>query len=77
MVTKIKNRLTRQTTLIDHVTQQPWIITLVDGGKMIYLHPKRHRVGYRIPLSAVIVQAGRMKVGERRGMKKAPRPAHV
>lgn len=77
MVTKLRATLTRETTLMDHVSCQPWIISLEDGGKTVVLHPKRHKIAYRIPLREIIVQAGRIKAQERQAMKRQRRPAHV
>lgn len=52
--------LCRQTDLIDHVSGQPWVITLAEGGRMIHLRPKGARNGLCIPLREVIVHAGRI-----------------
>lgn len=66
MATKCNNGVSREMGFVDHRTNQPVIMTLEPGGKVISIRPKGSQTSYRVTVEQIWVMGANNAVQARK-----------
>ncbi len=69
----VTRTITRVTDVIDHRTNQPFVLQLVAGGKLVRIRPKGCRRWFTVTVRQIWMEGARNAVAEQQAGRRAAR----